>query len=380
MKILKYTYLPIICATLLFFGTTAQAVTTTFKSLTYSVTNGSDITAKVENYAGLDGVVAEVEQVSGTYQAWWEYNPTYTVWLNGVGQQFLTGYLIMTVQITPSAGTTRFNSYDVTVENDEGLHVSVIQIDKEAKFRVFVVFDNYSFSGNNKSVCQITVHYTDTETAYSATAADTFTTTFTNSGSNITKYSTVQNDRLTALIYSAITQGAGPQLANIIDLLTAIKNQDLTYYVSIVNSLATLHTDNQTLHGDLAAILNEIDLDFQSVQTVLDLFPSYRTAVLNYWAEFMQMNAAQSSAVAELGNDYANKESQSSQILSGYNSITMPSLAAGDLDIMASTNTTQRNNFFGLIALITHNGLITTIMLTIITAAIAGFILYGKKG
>ena len=378
MKYLKYTYIPLCCIVVFLFGITANAAVSTVSASTTTI-NGQNVTFSAQSYTNYEAdefatydngsVVTEI-QIHNLSQ-----NIYFT--LPGASSKYYSGYVKLRISIgLPTNGDLR----DVVSLNtfiDDGLKQFITEVGSNY-FDVVVMFDNYfARSTGNTSLNTITYKVTSPLNQVSGT---NITTTISVRSSYLNDSEAVTNNALTGMIWSAIVQGTGQNFADIITLLTSIKNQDLTYYVSIVNSLASLHTDNQQLHSDLSSILNELDLDFQSVQTVLDLFPSYRTQVLSYWQQLLEMSAAQSSAAADLGNDYASKETQSASLLQGFSSITKPSVSSSDLNILGNVDFNTKTNFFGLISLITNNSLITTMLLIIVTGMIAGYILYGKKG
>ena len=203
------------------------------------------------------------------------------------------------------------------------------------------------------------------------------TGTCTQAYNNLRVEDTPLNRGLASLIAEGIDNSVAVDL--MLQYLYDIKMNDLQYYQSLTSQISTLVADNQYQSERLRLILSNMINGFIDVQTVLDLFPSYRTQVLQYWQELLQMNAQQSSEAAERESQYADRESQSDQLLNGMNSITLPSISAGDLDILSNVDTTQKTNFFGLIALITHTTLVTKIMLIIVIGSIIGYILYGKK-
>lgn len=107
----------------------------------------------------------------------------------------------------------------------------------------------------------------------------------------------------------------------------------------------------------------------------------YTYSALLYYINTMEnMNADQSSKAAEIESQYNEKESQSESLTNIMNNVTMPTISANDIDILGSIDTNSKSNFFGLIALITHTELVTKIMLIIVTGALVGYIMFGKKG
>ena len=106
----------------------------------------------------------------------------------------------------------------------------------------------------------------------------------------------------------------------------------------------------------------------------------YTASLLEYYIKMMeQMNPQQSAEAAEIESQYNEKENQSESLAAGLGSIYMPSISSNDLDILSRVDTNQKNNFFGILSIITNNSYITTLLLIIVTGAIVGFILYGKK-
>ena len=155
--------------------------------------------------------------------------------------------------------------------------------------------------------------------------------------------------------------------------------QSVQKYEQGVLKIESCHLDILTSMSDILGILTFMISGFDDVQTVLDLFPSYRTQVLQYWQQLLEMNAIESSAAAQLESQYQDKENQSASLAADLGSLNMPSISVGDLDILARTDATQKANFFGLLSIITNNSFITTLLLIVCTGAIVGFILYGKK-
>jgi hypothetical protein len=362
----------------LLFSFNAKAATTTVQA-SIPVTNGSNLTIYTQSYT--DIYAEDIGQEGGGSDTYGVFKPSFNIQLYGMNQQYLNGYFAITVNINCSVSGYLSWSYDgldyIRPYNTEGLHVYIAG-NAYNYFRLYVIFDNYwNESGSIDLGTVIPKHQViwGDITPYKAN----FTTSFSIYTNSIERDQYIQNDRTTELIYNAIYQATGPQLLNIVNTLSAINAQDYTYYTQLVTKLNQLHTDNTQLHTDLTSILNELDLDFQQVQTILDLFPSYRTQVLQYWQQLLEMNAAQSSAAAEMQNEYQNKETQSAQLVNGLGSLNLPSVDANDFNILGNVDSNSKANFFGLIGLITNNSLITTILIIIVTGAIVGYALYGKK-
>lgn len=362
----------------LFFSVKANAATTTI-SISIPVTDGQNLTAYTQSYT--DIYAEQLGQENAGSDTYVVFQPTFNIQLYGLNQQYLNGYIALTVNVNCSISAYTGWSYDgieyTRPYSADGYSVYIAG-NAYNYFRIYVIFDNYWNESGTIDLGTVTQKH---QVTYGGVTPfkGSFTTSFSIYSNHLEKDQYIQNDRTTELMYSAIYQATGQQLADMLTVLNNIRNQDPVYYNQMIVALGQLHTDNIQQHNDLTSILNELDLDFAAVQTVLDLFPSYRTQVLQYWQDLLQMNAAQSSAAAEVESQYADRESQSSQLINGMGSLVMPSISSGDLDIMSSVDQTQKANFFGLIALITHNQLVTKIMLIIVLGAIVGYILYGKR-
>lgn len=317
-----------------------------------------------------------------------EYHGTYEITHNidlvlTSTNKYLTGSFVVQIITTVGNGdgTVSAGTLDFQPIQDDGLHVYLYEY-APTQYRLVVIMDNYSPRSGIVSLGTITTTYNVIATNPNNAGLDrNFTTSITKtSGGSVEAYEAPINDRFTAMLWSAINQATGPDLASIINLLTDIRNQDLTYYNSLISGLSSIQSELGTQSTVLNNILNEMDMDFQSVQTVLDLFPAYSQSVLNYWQQFLQMNASQASEAAEQESKYADGESQASNMVSNMEAVGLPSISNGDLDILGTIDGTQKNNFFGVIALITHTEIVTKIMLIIVIGAMVGFIMYGKKG
>lgn len=381
MKKTYYYILSMLIVLLLFSSNNIVHAETTEVQATIPVSSGSNLYAYTQSYTNILGKNLTTEGNEPGSDTYLEFDPTYNIVLTGVDQNYLNGYLILTINISasvPNAINWTYEGIDYQRPyNDDGLKV-FIGLNNYNFFRVLIIFDNYSNPGNQIDLGTFTPKYVAKIGDVTPLKAN-FTTSFSIYSNHLQKDTYIQNDRTTELIYNAIYQATGQQLLNILNTLTAINTQDYTYYTQLISKLNQLHTDNTQQHTDLINILNELDLDFQQVQTILDLFPSYRTQVLQYWQQLLEMNAAQSQAAAEAASVAADKDNQSQQLINGMGSVVMPSLASGDLDILGGVDTTQKTNFFGLIGLITHTEIITKIMLIIVIGAIVGYVLYGKK-
>lgn len=294
--------------------------------------------------------------------------------------KFYSGYFYFRITVSPSNNETQISNWRMAgTEVQDGVHMYIGAVSSNY-VQVGVLFDNWDpqRSLNGLPTIMFDAVLNDTDNVMSAT--QNFTVTLSNVQASFRANSIVENNALTAMLFSAISQGVGPQLDTVMSLLTDIRNQDYTYYVQLTNGISQILINQANSYQALLDIIDELDTDFEDVQTVLDLFPSYRLQVLQYWQEFLEMNAAQSSEAAEQESKYADGESQASNMVSNMEAVGLPSISSGDLDILGTIDGTQKNNFFGVIALITHTEIVTKIMLIIVIGAMVGFIMYGKKG
>lgn len=374
----KYYYLlavPIIC---LLFSTTVNAAQSSH-TVNFTDSDGLTLNIRYQDHSVVDpsGYYEEHDtagHVTG-YTYTWDLSENVDVVLTQ--GKYYTGYITTRLTWTSNiSGITLSQATINSVNTNNGMYVYISTISSNY-IQIQWVFDNY-YTGSAATLGTATLNLKFTYRGALTTPYLNITNTVTQNN-NLHGYTTVQNNALTAMIYSAIYQGVGPDMQTIVNMLTGIRNQDYTYYNSILNGLSQLHADNQANYNQLLAILNEIDVDFAAIQTVLDLFPSYRTAVLQYWQDLLEMSASQSSAAAEIESQYADKEEQSATLAAGLGSLTLPSVNANDFDILSRVDSGQKTNFFGLLSIITNNSYITTLLLIICTGAIVGFILYGKK-
>lgn len=378
MKILKYTYIPIMIFALLFVDTNVKAATS-YAAITIPVNNSQNISILATTYPSLAGELVDADDIQGTSQSWWKFEPNISIDLSNLPSGYISGQLVVDITVTSGLTQGEYSNWEVSnLSNTDSMHAAITW-PRNNTFRIIVMLDNYNSLSGNAHIGDLKLTYYDKSTAYSATNSTSFSASMSVITNNLTRDTIVVNDRLTALLYSSITQATGQQLANIISGLSAIQNQDYVYYQQLVTQIAALTQAQNTANSNLLLILNELDLDFQQVQTILDLFPSYRTQVLQYWQQLLEMNAAQSSAAAELESQYADKDSQSTNLLGGLDSISYPSVNIGDFDIMGNADANSKANLFGLIGLITNNSFVTTVLIIIVTGMIAGYALYGKK-
>lgn len=380
MKKFYYLFICIPFLTLLFSYSVNAAVSRV--TVSFNTTSAGTFTIGTQTYTSVMPTQVDFEDTTpNEYHGVYELTHNIDLALTSTNKYLSGSFVIQIITTigsgegTISAGTLNFQPVQ-----DDGLHVYLYEY-SPTQYRLAVIMDNYSPKSGFISLGTITTTYNVVATnPNDASLSRNFTTSISKtSGGSIEAYDAPINDRFTALLWSAINQATGPDLASIINMLTDIRNQDYTYYVIIVNKLSEMSQGISDANSKLLTILNDMNTDFQSIQTVLDLFPSYRTQVLAYWQQLLEMNAAQSSEAAELESQYQDKGSQSADLNEGLGSLNLPEVDADDFNILGNVDSSAKTNFFGLIGLITNNSLITTILIIIVTGAIVGYALYGKK-
>lgn len=373
-----YYYIFSMLILLLFYSPKAKAYSTGYVNANATDGDNNTITVRMLRYWDLQS--DSFTQADSDYTYYWDI--PWNIQLENMQlNRYYTGILRFQVNVSCSDGSVQLDQpILLNSQIAEGLHVYIYG-NTSTWFQVCVIFDNYYTQGTDvlglPTITQKAVRHYDSETIPLDYAPNfTPSLTITSSGT-LRSQTTIWDKGFAGLIADSIDNSTA--LATMAGWLYDIKTQDLSYYSQLVTQIAALTQAQNTANADLLLILNELDLDFQQVQTILDLFPSYRTQVLQYWQQLLEMNAAQSQAAAEAASVAADKDNQSQQLINGMGSVVMPSLASGDLDILGGVDTTQKTNFFGLIGLITHTEIITKIMLIIVIGAIVGYVLYGKK-
>lgn len=398
MKHYKYIIFFIPAFFLLFHSTTAKAGET---MSWYSI--NSNISANYVSQASIpfteeywnyddDPPIGNGRGYEGFFHIDWNFNNT--VEFLGQNGKFVYGVLFIEYDITiPNPNSTYYQLYTGTVSAEPYISETLrvfptikTNTNNHYIYRVCYMFDGYQIQsstswGNFISGPNINIKM---RAVYNGTPASmpnngvTPTGTISVLDNTIRFEDTPLNHGLVYLFAQGLDSSIKVDM--MLQYLYDIKMNDLQYYNTIVSDLSDLLIAQNNANNTLISILNELDLDFNQVQTVLDLFPSYRTQVLQYWQELLQMNSQQATEASAIESEYQNKEQVSESLSNSMNSVNMPTLSAGDMDILGSIDTTSKTNFFGLIALITHTELVTKIMLIIVTGALIGYILYGKKG
>lgn len=378
-----YYYIPITLIACLLMGFSANAANS-FVSASGTDANGNTISVRANAYTSIPyDEQEEIINSSNATEYVFKWHLTQNPQIQNVTQgHYYTGYLSFRINFGPS--TAILTQGSVTLQNSylaDGLRMYIEALGN-GFINVGVIFDNYYASDNWIGLGTISYEYYVSRTSFSNNQlTPNFSTTLTISPGALYHSDSPYNNGFAGVLSHMIgySISSAQEFDDIITMLSTIRSSDAAFYVSLTNQLTNLLTAQNLTNTNLTSILNELDLDFAAVQTILDLFPSYRTAVLQYWQQLLEMNAQQSSEAAEMESQYQDKDQQSGDLLSGLGSLTLPSVSSGDFNILANTDDTAKTNFFGLIGTITNNTFITNMLLIIITAAIVGYALYGKK-
>lgn len=363
---------------LLALSTSAFAYSTGYVNANATDGDNNTITVRMLRYWDLQADT--YTQADSDYTYYWDI-PWNIQLENMQTNKYYTGVLRFQVSVSCSDSNVQLDQ-PVLLNSQlaDGLHVYIYG-NTSTWYQICIIFDNYYTQGTDvlglPTITQKAVRHYDSETI-PIDYAPNFTPSLTITSSNtLRSQSTIWDKGFAGLIADSIDNSTA--LATISGWLYDIKTQDFTYYNQLVTQVAALTQSQNTANANLLLILQELDLDFQQVQTILDLFPSYRTQVLQYWQELLQMNAQQSSQAAEIESQYANQGNQSDILLGGLDSITFPTISSNQIDIMGNLDSSAKSNFFGLIATITNNGFVTSVLIIIVTGMIVGYVLYGKK-
>ena len=379
---------PIIC---LFFGTNV------FAAETYSTwTSPNTPQYKIRYISDFSLAFIDTDFVyddgnSGDGPIWFEFNLPFNNAFLFTSDQ-ITKYIYGAVRVTidiyiPNPNTSKFSFYSGAMYGEpiltETLKIypyALTNSSNHYKYSLIYVFDGYQ--PQNEELPGPLMTITNLRAKWVAATMPSNegvsgTATVTQDYNNLRVEDTPLNRGLVGLIAESIDNSDKVDL--MLQYLYDIKMNDISYYQTLTTDVASILSQIQSIDTRLRGILTFMISGFDDVQTVLDLFPSYRTQVLQYWQQLLEMNAIESSAAAQLESQYQDKENQSASLAADLGSLNMPSISVGDLDILARTDATQKANFFGLLSIITNNSFITTLLLIVCTGAIVGFILYGKK-
>lgn len=274
----------------------------------------------------------------------------------------------------------------------------------DARLWLYCIFDNY---------------FTHTTNAGSFTAHVSFSITKPYTGSNLTdppEYITVSNS--VSIGQSSLAATVEPQdmgMCHIIstaiinamndidnpiqDLLTYIQNTNriLTdiynhneqWYSTIVDELLANNQWNSTITDELIALYQELSINTNAtiniasytadLRSFMQTFPTWSAQMLQLLGKLSDMSAAEQTEAAAIASQYDSLQHQQDDANAVVKAVPRPTFSASQFDSGNMVDTTQRQNFTGLLSLIVGNGYITRIFIIVITFATAGFILFGKK-
>lgn len=378
---------PIIC---LLFGTTAFAGET-FSIFTsshtpnyslYYISSASLANTRMES-------IADVQNNETNYWLYWDWSFNNTLTLTNSIGKYVYGAISVTLDLYIPNPNTQKLSWFAGVISGEPIITETLKIYPQIMttannhyiYKLIYVFDGYQpqnaeLPGPLMTVSNIMAKWQDIINE-PGTQGLTVTGTCTENYNYLRFEDTPLDRGLAGLIAAGIDDSV--KIDMIMSYLYDIRENDIQYYSTLTSQAAQIITTLGNISSRLLIINNSINMGFEDVQTILDLFPDYITDVLTYWQQFLEMNQGQEETAAAESSEFAERESDSAQLLDGMSAISMPSLEAADFDLIGGLDTTQRTNFFGLIALITHTEIITKIMLVIVLGSIIGWVLYGKK-
>lgn len=380
MKIRKYAYLviPLLCFIL------AKPVFAATSTVEATSTDGSGLTvgAKANSWTSLNyDEQSQIENANGGLETVYKWHLSQNVYINLQKGKYYNGAIVINVTTTPGVtGIVRTVQSMESVHIDQGFVAYIVRANA-FETRIQLVFDNYYTRASTYGIPTLNEEFYLSRTSWSPVAVNFPTTISLTYATSLISADDPDPNGFAGVLSRMIgySISTAQEFDDIISLLSQIRTQDYSYYSQIVSQLTSVIQNQNYQYQALLDLIDEIDLDFDDVQTVLDLFPSYRSQVLLYWQQLLEMNAAQSSAAEEMGSEYADKDNQSGQLIGGLGSVPMPTFSDGDFNILGNVDTSTKSNFFGLIATITNNSLVTTILLIIVTGMIVGYVLYGKK-
>lgn len=382
---------PIIC---LFFGTTAFAGET-FSIFTSTHTPSYNFhyisSASIAN-TGMETIrfpTQTVQYPQPEYWLYWDWDFNNTLTLNNSIGKYIYGAVSVTCDIyIPNPNTSNLSWFSGVISG-QPIITETLKIYPQIMttstnhyiYKMIYVFDG--FQPQNAEIPGPAMHIGNISAKWINGSINPGNQGFTATGTctenyNYLRFEDTPLDRgLAGLIAAGIDDSV--KIDMIMSYLYDIRENDIQYYSTLTSQAAQIITTLGNINSRLLIINNSINMGFEDVQTILDLFPDYITDVLTYWQQFLEMNQGQEETAAAESSEFAERESDSAQLLDGMSAISMPSLEAADFDLIGGLDTTQRTNFFGLIALITHTEIITKIMLVIVLGSIIGWVLYGKK-
>lgn len=316
-----------------------------------------------------------------------------------------TGWLRFTTDfsVTVPSGLSlkALNIEPTAIENDIGFDVSVSHpySGTNGKTSIFLLLNNYRqlSDGRTHGLCTLNITVTITQPQTGSNLYDPperITVTTTNTISSTTaSYSDEPTDiGLVHLITTAINNGDFTNdLESMLSLLTTIKDTDLLIYQGVLSGLTNVNQflsdilDYTTRLYYLVPDRTQMSNVMANIRTIMDDFTTFNTRWVQYTNEVIRllglladMNASEASQAVAMSEQYAVIASQGADKAIAMNP-PRPDFSAGDFDLNSSVDNTQRQNFTGILSIIFSNNLFLRMMLILLTCAIAGFALYGRK-
>ena len=296
----KYYYIMIVPIFLLFFSNTAKAYSVSQVSGSFTVTDGNSITVYTQSISGMIGetLTTESNETGDTYV---EFTPILSVHLNGVNQQYLNGYIIITINLNFSSAATSWSCYGATFNRattDDGLRC-YMGMASGTQIRLYLDFDNYYIAGSNVDLGQIELNYQAIFGDVTPLTANLTTTV--SPGTSYVSKTYFQNDRDTAILWNAIDQATGQNFRDVITLLTNIKNQDTSYYSQLVAQLSncngflstlvnytnTINTNVSNINTNIGTILTDIESYIDFMEDYIPYLSNISTNTLNTYNQLL---------------------------------------------------------------------------------------------
>ena len=158
---------------------------------------------------------------------------------------------------------------------------------------------------------------------------------------------------------------------------------------SIVDELLANNQWNSTITDYLIALYQELSLNTTTtiniasytadLRSFMQTFPTWSAQMLQLLGKLADMSAAEQTEAAAIASQYDSLQQQQDDANAVVKAVPRPTFSASQFDSSNMVDTTQRQNFTGLLSLIVGNGYITRIFIIVVTFATAGFILFGKK-
>lgn len=321
-------------------------------------------------------------------------------YINGVATSSITlGYQIpagYTLQAFPHSVTTSYTDHYISVCNTGTAWNS-------QPVYCRTIFSNYFTSSNIFNIATISGQITISKTITPSNLPDPPQyVTISVSGSvsdNISGSVDPADSNMAHEIATAIVNGLNDINGPIDDLLNYIQTTNSTlsdiyqhneaWYSAIVDELLTNNQWNSTITDELIALYQELSINTNAtiniatytadLRAFMQTFPTWSAQMLQLLGKLADMSAAEQTEAAAIASQYDSLQQQQDDANAVVKAVPRPTFSASQFDSSNMVDTTQRQNFTGLLSLIVGNGYITRIFIIVVTFATAGFILFGKK-